>query len=107
MTECFLCGNDQGHHLGCMVALVPSLAEDAAREAGLLPPAPRPSGAPEPVVEVLREGTMTTVPEEEIPAKGGGTVEQCEHDDCENPKYSASARAKYCAEHRDPKNRKE
>jgi hypothetical protein len=53
---------------------------------------------------------MTTVPEDdgdEPPAKGGETVEQCEFEGCESPKYSTSPRAKYCAGHKDPKNRKE
>lgn len=35
------------------------------------------------------------------------TVGQCEFEGCESPKYSDSPRTKYCAEHKDPKNRKE
>lgn len=58
-------------------------------------------------VEVLVPGTMTTAPEEDIPAGGGETVEGCEFKGCESPKFSASPRAKYCADHKDPKNRKE
>ncbi len=57
--------------------------------------------------EVLVPGSMTTVPEEDAPAESGETVGQCEHAGCESPKFSASPRAKYCATHKDPKNRKE
>lgn len=38
---------------------------------------------------------------------GGETREQCEIEGCENMKASNSPRAKYCADHKDPKNRKE
>lgn len=105
MSECFLCGNDRGHHLGCVAAL--GVTEAGARAAGLLPSAKGAKSIPEPIVEVLVPGSMSTVPEEEVPAKGGETVEQCEFEGCKSPKFSASARAKYCADHRDPKNRKE
>ena len=105
MNECFLCGNDQGHHLGCVAAL--GVTEAGARAAGLLPRAKGAKAVPEPIVEVLVPGSMTTVPADEAPAGVGETVGQCEHGDCDNPKYSASPRAKYCADHKDPKNRKE
>jgi hypothetical protein len=102
-----MCGSDQGHHLGCAVASVPGLTPAAARAAGLLPAAKVALGPPEPLVEVLLPGSMTTVPEEDLPAKGGETVEQCEFGECESPRFSSSPRAKYCTVHKDPKNRKE
>jgi hypothetical protein len=73
---------------------------------------PEEEKAPKPNTEILKDGSMTTVPEDEDngdeePAKGGETVEKCEFDGCTKPKYSTSPRAKYCAEHKDPKNRKE
>lgn len=50
----------------------------------------------------------TPAPEPREVAEGGGeTREQCEIEGCENMKASASPRAKYCADHKDPKNRKE
>lgn len=109
--NCYLCGRDEGrHHLGCALIESPGLTEDEAIEKGLLPPkaAPEPRGRER--AEILKPGSMTTVPEDdggEPPAKGGETVEGCEFAGCDNPKYSTSPRAKYCAEHKDPKNRKE
>lgn len=85
----------------------PHLTAKVAVEEGLLAPPKAKDKTPEPKVEVLKEGSMTTVPEDEPPAKGGETVEQCEFDGCEKPKASAAAAAKYCAQHKDPKNRKE
>ena len=110
--SCWLCGHEKkdAHHLGCARIVLPDLTEAQAMGMGLIG---RPKGKvepPAPKVEVLKPGSMTTVPEDEedeTPAKGGETVEQCEYDGCTNPKFSASARAKYCAVHRDPKNRKE
>lgn len=97
--SCFLCGHDEEgrHHLGCMRPVVPHLTEGMAVEMGLLP---RPRGKEVPVpaqVEVLVEGSMTTVP----------VSNSCGFEGCDNPKFSDSPRAKYCEEHRDPKNRKE
>lgn len=95
--SCFLCGKDEGHHLGCMVHANPGLTVATARASGLLP---QPIIEPEPeplLVEILPENSMTTVP-----SFSGCTVEGCD-----NPKYSDHARVKYCEEHRDPKSRKE
>jgi len=106
---CWLCGHEEEgrHHLGCARIMVPDLTPQQAAKAGWIM-APELEKDPEPAqVEVLKEGSMTTVPEEDIPAQGGETVGQCEVEGCENPKYSSSARAKYCADHKDPKNRKE
>lgn len=110
--SCWLCGHEEKgrHHLGCARQANPVLTIDMAVEAGLIA---MPAGAEktEPdKVEVLKDGSMTTVPEDngdEPPARGGETVEGCEFAGCDNPKYSTSPRAKYCAEHKDPKNRKE
>lgn len=96
---CFLCGSDDGHHLGCFAAHVPDLTPQAAFEAGLIA-APKKAKAHVPdVVEILPEGSMTTVPEAQMLV--------CAIDGCDNPKYSDSPRAKYCGEHKDPKSRKE
>lgn len=109
---CFLCGHEKkgSHHLGCVRIQFPELTKAQAAEAGLIAPMVV-MAEPEPdVVEVLKPGTMTTEPpaeDDDEPAQGGETVGQCEVEGCENHKYSASARAKYCADHRDPKNRKE
>lgn len=105
--NCWLCGHETGgHHMGCMRAAWPALTVDMAVEMGLME---MPKGAEvpaEPKVEVLKEGTMQTVPETREP-DGGTDVSVCEFGDCDNPKYSDSPRAKYCEEHKDPKNRKE
>ena len=117
--SCWLCGHekDNAHHLGCARIAHPDLTESQAARAGLIA-APR---GKEPAIkdktEVLKEGSMTTVPqgpegnedddEDFPPAEGGETVEQCEYDDCDNPKKSNHPRAKYCVTHSDPKNRKE
>ena len=107
MSECFLCGNDEGHYLGCAAAVLPGLTREAAYELGLIgPPKKIKSYAPD-EVEILRPGSMTTVPEEDVPAEPGETVGQCEFVGCGNPKKSAHARAKWCETHSDPKNRKE
>lgn len=93
--------------MGCARAAIPALTVDQAVGMGLMA---MPEGAeppPIPRTEVLKPGTMQTVPEEDIPAGPGETVEQCEFPDCDNPKYSTSPRAKWCAGHKDPKNRKE
>ncbi len=110
--SCWLCGHEskRSHHLGCLRLALPSLTVDQAVEAGLMA-APKGADAPaSPRVEVLKPGSMTTVPAdtgEEPPATGGETVGQCEFSGCDNPKYSASPRAKWCEGHKDPKNRKE
>lgn len=96
--SCFLCGHEKNgsHHLGCLRISQPGLTRKVAEEMGLLP-ATKTEVAPEPKVEVLKEGSMTTVPADNT----------CEHDGCDNPKYSDHPRVKYCEEHKDPKNRKE
>jgi len=107
-VSCWLCGNEKNntHHLGCMRVLVPDLTLHRAVELGLVAAPADFELPPEPNTEVLKEGSMTTVPLEE--AEGDGTVVGvCEYGDCENLKFSDSPRAKYCEEHRDPKNRKE
>jgi hypothetical protein len=61
-------------------------------------------------VEALRAHARNLVEPDfsgSIDAAYGETVGQCEVEGCESPKASASARAKYCADHKDPKNRKE
>lgn len=97
--SCFLCGHEDknSHHLGCMVAATPSLTPEMAVRLGFMAPPPGEVVVPEPIVEVLREGTLSTVP----------VASGCEFGDCDNPKYSDSPRAKYCEDHKDPKNRKE
>lgn len=97
--SCFLCGREKAgsHHLGCAVIAHPSLTPAQAVAAGLLAAPVVADEKPE-IVEVLKEGSMTTVPQANA---------QCEFGDCDNPKYSDSSRAKYCEDHRDPKNRKE
>lgn len=54
--------------------------------------------------EALKRGTQSpAVPLKESPeAPPGG----CEHEGCEQPKYSSHQSVKYCQTHRDPKNRK-
>lgn len=110
--SCSLCGHEEEgrHHLGCVRIHHPDVSDKVLIEAGLLASPVPEKAAPEPEVEVLKEGSMTTVPEDsgtEPPAEGGETVEPCEFPSCDNPKYSASARAKWCEAHKDPKNRKE
>lgn len=107
--SCSLCGHEEKgrHHLGCIRITHPDVTDKVLREAGLLAPlADEPKPEPD-KVEVLVEGSMTTVPaEDDDPsADVGEIVESCEVEDCDNPKYSASSRAKYCADHKDPKNR--
>lgn len=96
--SCFLCGHekDGSHHLGCPRILEPGLTAKAAEGMGLLP-APKAKVVAESRVEVLKEGSMTTIPVDTT----------CEHDGCDNPKYSDHPRVKYCEDHKDPKNRKE
>lgn len=104
MSQCFLCGRDKpDHHLGCEVATNPGLTEDQAIDKGLLPARIREELAQQTTIEIYHEGSMTP----EVVEGGGETREQCEVEGCEAMKASASARAKYCAEHKDPKNRKE
>lgn len=103
--SCWLCGNekDNAHHLGCMRIAVPDLTPEVAIEAGLMPAPKGEKKPPKPKTEVLKDGSMTTVPVDEEPEEAS----TCEYDGCTNPKFSDSPRAKYCEEHRDPKNRKE
>lgn len=105
--SCWLCGHEKNnaHHLGCARIYRPNLTQDEAVEEGLLPAPQEEEKAPEPHVEVLKEGTMTTVPEEKD--EDEPDVAECEVEGCHNPKYSDSPRTKYCEEHKDPKNRKE
>ena len=110
--SCWLCGHEKekSHHLGCARIALPELEKWQAVEMGLLAPSDELKPAAPDVVEVLKPGTMSTEPVDngdETPAKGGETVGQCEFAGCDNPKYSASHRAKWCEAHRDPKNRKE
>lgn len=78
--------------------MLPGLNEKSAYDLGLIGP-PRGIKAFVPdKVEVLREGSMTTVPEDEADA--------CTFGDCDNPRID-HPRAKYCEAHKDPKNRKE
>lgn len=107
--SCSLCGHEEEkrHHLGCARIANPGISDHVLREAGLLAPLRAKAQAPESVVEVLKEGSMTTVPEEDVPAGPGETVEQCDFDGCDNPRKSAHARAKWCETHSDPKNRKD
>lgn len=102
--SCSLCGHEEEkrHHLGCVRIHNPDVSDKVLREVGLLP---QEKPAKEPVadkVEVLRDGSMTTVPEGEDSAFG-----VCDFTGCDNPKYSASARAKWCDVHKDPNTRKE
>lgn len=111
---CWLCGHeDEGrHHLGCYRASNPNLTQEVAVELGLLP-RPTPDKEPEPdKVEILKEGSMTTVLADETGhTEGVATIapgdDGCEYEDCEEPKYSDHPRVKYCEVHKDPKNRKE
>lgn len=98
--SCFLCGREKkgSHHLGCPRIAYPDLTKAQAIKAGLLAAPAEVDEEPE-VVEVLKENSMTTVPE--------ASTQACEVKGCDNPKYSDSPRTKYCEEHRDPKNRKE
>lgn len=80
-----------------MKADFPELTIDVAVAAGLMVMPAEAEAPPEPIVEVLKEGTMTTEP----------VTNTCTFGTCDNPKYSDSPRAKYCEEHKDPKNRKE
>lgn len=110
--SCFLCGHEEEnrHHLGCARIARPDLTVKVAQAEGLIATPKAKEEAPEPKVEVLKPGSMTTVPEDdgdEPPAKGGETVEACDFEGCDNPKYSSSPRAKWCDEHKDPKSRKE
>lgn len=95
--SCYLCGHEETHHLGCVRGVHPGLSESDLVRLGLMAAPAKEVVAPE-YVEVLKEGSMTTVPQ---------TVAGCEFEGCDNPKYSDHARVKYCEEHRDPKNRKE
>lgn len=104
MSQCFLCGQDEpAHHMGCARIDDPKIDEARAAELGLMSAKVREELAQETTTEIYHEGSMTP----EVVEGGGETREQCEFDGCENMKASASARAKYCADHKDPKNRKE
>lgn len=94
--SCYLCGHEETHHLGCARIANPVLTPAQAVQLGLLPKPVEKHKAPE-VVEVLKEGTMTTEP----------VADTCTFGDCDNPKYSDHPRVKFCEGHRDPKNRKE
>lgn len=95
--SCYLCGHESTHNLGCVLASHPDLTPNDLFRLGFMP-APKVLVEPEERVEVLKEGSMTTVPQ---------AVAGCEFGDCDNPKYSDHPRVKFCEEHRDPKNRKE
>lgn len=96
--SCFLCGHETtgSHHLNCPRIAHPDMEPWRAIELGLLP-RPEAEEVPREYVEVLKEGSMTTVPVDN----------SCEHGSCDNPKYSDHPRVKFCEDHRDPKNRKE
>ncbi len=96
--SCWLCGHESetSHHLGCVRALNPGLKPWQAAEEGLIPPPELPEDPIPDEVEVLREGSMTTV-------KPG----TCAFPQCDKPKKSDHPRVKYCEVHADPKNRKE
>lgn len=97
--SCFLCGNEEGsHYLGCACIRRPHLSPSIAVAEGLMAPPEVEEAPPEPVVEVLPENSMTTVPVDNT---------ECTFGECHNPKYSDSPRTKYCEDHKDPKNRKE
>lgn len=117
VEQCSLCGREaedgsQPHWIGCARAAEPELTDAEAVKRGLLYREPDLKEEP-PKVEVLKEGSMTTEPwdpEEYLPqeeGEGQGEAGECEYPDCGKAKYSAHPRAKYCDEHRDPKNRKE
>lgn len=95
--SCYLCGHEETHHLGCVRAIRPDFSPDDLIKLGFMP---APSEELEVVerVEVLKPGSMTTVPAD---------AAECEFGECNNPKYSDHPRVKFCEEHRDPKNRKE
>lgn len=120
---CSLCGREregdfQPHWIGCKRLEEPALTDEEAQERGLLAREPE-EVIPEPNTEILKPGSMTTVPVEEtghtegvanidLEDEGGNdNLENCEYPDCTKPKYSDHPRVKYCEEHRDPKNRKE
>lgn len=107
--SCFLCGHEEEdrHHLGCARISRPNLTRKVAEEEGLIAPESKPDGPPKPKTEVLKEGTMTTVPEEDVEDEEVLEVSTCEYEGCDNPKYSDSPRAKWCEDHKDPKSRKE
>lgn len=96
--SCFLCGHEKegSHHLGCQKIIEPGLTKGQAQLLGLMP-TPKVTEAPQSRTEVLKEGSMTTVPVDTT----------CGHEGCDNPKYSDHPRVKYCEDHKDPKNRKE
>lgn len=97
--SCWLCGHEEEarHHLGCARVDYPDLERWQAFEAGLIGPSNDIKEIEPDRVEILREGSMETVP----------VSNTCEFGSCDNPKYSDSPRTKYCDDHRDPKNRKE
>lgn len=110
--SCWLCGHEKNdaHHLGCARIYRPNLTKQEAVDEGLMQAPAEEDKAPEPNTEVLKEGTMTTVPEEKEKGEkedDKSEIAECEVKDCHNPKYSDSPRTKYCEEHKDPKNRKE
>lgn len=113
--SCWLCGNEseKAHHLGCARIENPGMSRKDAEDQGLVAKSKRDESPKEGTTEVLKPGTMNLVPEDEYneeqepkdePVPDNGT---CEHKGCTNEKYSDSPRAKYCADHKDPKNRKE
>lgn len=95
--SCYLCGHEETHNLGCVLGAHPELTPKDLVRLGFMA-APVEVEAPSEHVEVLKEGSMTTVPED---------AATCEFGDCQNAKYSNHSRVKFCEEHRDPKNRKE
>jgi hypothetical protein len=110
-VSCWLCGHekDKAHHLGCARIANPDLTPSDAQGAGLIAAPKEKKRAPQPKVEVLKEGTMTTEPvgEDEPVQEPEESVATCGYPGCDNPKKSDHPRTKYCEEHSDPKNRKE
>ena len=94
--SCYLCGHEETHHLGCVLGVRPDLTQADLIKLGFMPKPPEKESPPE-HIEILKEGSMTTVP----------ASNSCEFTGCDNPKYSDHPRVKFCEEHRDPKNRKE
>ena len=122
---CTLCGREQedgqaqSHWIGCARGAEPDLSDEEAYERGLLYKEPEP--VPQAVeMELLKEGSMTTVPvdgdwhedefqpdEDESPEDGDNQPGLCEYPGCTNRKYNTHGRTKFCEFHKNPKNRKE